>query len=245
MRNRFRKSITALAVSAGLGLTFLSAACGSVTSPQGAPGTMPAVSAPSPQLTSASTVASAATPAPATSASVALVPAGTAPVPSDTALAPSAGAAEPVVAVPTSGQVLELRGDDLGVTAVGASRDDAVAALTAVLGAAQADPADDSGCASATSEVAWPQFRVAFDAAGHLTGWASTSRDITTPSGIAVGTTVARLGQVYGDELQVSASDSETGDTYGVEGVTMVGYLSGTDGADRVVTLRNGSCTYP
>lgn len=162
---------------------------------------------------------------------------------------PSAAPVPPPAAKPTPDQTaepaLELGGDDLAVTAVGAQRDQAVAALSAVLGAPQADPATDVGCVSASTEVAWPRFRVGFDASGRLSGWASTDPDLTTPSGVGVGTTVARLQQVYGDRLQLSTSDLEDGDTYTVTGVQMLGSLTGTTPTDRVTALRNGSCTGP
>ena len=56
---------------------------------------------------------------------------------------------------------------------------------------------------------------------------------------------MARLQQVYGDRLQLSASDGEAGDTYRVQGVQVLGSLSGTGRSDRVTALRNGACTGP
>ena len=62
---------------------------------------------------------------------------------------------------------------------------------------------------------------------------------------MSVGTTVERLQQVYGDRLQLFASETESGDTYTVDGVAILGSLSGTAASDRVTALRNGSCTGP
>ena len=164
-------------------------------------------------------------------------PAASRPVPPSPSAEPSSE--------PAGGGTVELRGDDLGVTAVGAARKEAVAALTAALGTPESDPARGVDCVTAEAEVEWSRFRVGFDSSGRLSGWASTGPGLTTPSGVGVGTTVARLQQVYGDRLQLSASDSEAGDTYTVEGVDMLGSLSGTGRSDRVVALRNGSCTGP
>lgn len=185
-----------------------------------------------------------ATPSPAPSAGP--TPAATAPSapvsPSSTApVSPSSTASVPDPA----GLLVELRGDDLAVTAVGAARDEAVAALTSVLGPPTGDPASDVACVSARTEVAWSGFRIGIDASGRLSGWVSTSPDLVTPSGVGVGTTVERLAQVYGDRLELVASDTEAGDTYTVRDVQMLGSLSGTAPSDRVVALRNGDCTGP
>lgn len=166
------------------------------------------------------------------------------PQPSRTGPAPSS----PTPSAPPSagpGGALELRGDDLGVTAVGRPRAEAVAAVRAVLGAPVADPATTVGCIEAQEEVAWQHFRLGFDADDRVSGWSSTSPDLATPSGVSVGTTVARLQEVYGDRLRLYPSDTEAGNTYTVEGVDMLGQLDGTEPGDRVVALRNGSCTGP
>lgn len=195
-----------------------------------------------------------ATPNPAPAPAVPLTPPPVSPAPSPATSSsgpprPSITVTTPPGARPTSDpagrQVIQLRGDDLAVTAIGATRTEAVAALTAVLGAPQSDPAADVGCVDAHTEVAWSQFRVGFDVVGRLSGWASTNPAITTPSGIAVGSTVARLEQLYGDRLHLSPSDSEARDTYTVDGVQMLGQLSGTTPSDVVTALRNGDCTGP
>ncbi len=140
---------------------------------------------------------------------------------------------------------LQLSGDDLGVTAVGRPRAEAVAAVRAVLGAPRADPATTVDCVEAAEEVEWAQFRLAFDGAGQVSGWSSRSTELATPSGVRVGTTVARLQQVYGDRLQLFTSEGGSGGGYQVEGVDMLGQLEGTQPGDRVVSLRNGACTGP
>lgn len=141
--------------------------------------------------------------------------------------------------------ILELRGDDLAATTIGDAREGAVAAVSAVLGAPSSDPAVDVACVHALSEVAWPSFRLAFNASGLVSGWVSRSPELRTPSGVRVGTTVATLRQVYGEKLTLHPANPDNPESYTVQGVQMVGYLNGADSASEVVALANGECTGP
>ena len=144
----------------------------------------------------------------------------------------------------TAGQI-ELRGDDLAVTRIGAPREQAVQAVTAVLGAPAEDPSPVTRCVASMEEVSWPQLTLAFDEQGRLSGWLSQSPSLSTPSGVTAGTTVRQLREVYGDRLTLYPPNPDNGDTYTVEGVSMVGGLSGSADTDRVVSLTNGGCTGP
>ncbi len=53
-------------------------------------------------------------------------------------------------------------------------------------------------------EVEWSGFRLAANE-GKVSGWASTRKDLKTPSEVTVGTTVAVLNRVYGDRLLLEA----------------------------------------
>ena len=146
---------------------------------------------------------------------------------------------------PAGGGELVLGGIDLGVTQIGAAREQAVAAVTAVLGPPSEDPSSVTRCVTSMSEVAWPQFTLAFDEADRLSGWTTQSPSLRTPSGVAVGTTVARLREVYGERLRLYPPNPDHGDTYGIDDVSMVGALSGPGDTDRVQSLANGDCTGP
>ena len=146
---------------------------------------------------------------------------------------------------PPGTEPVELRGADLGATAVGAGRDEAVAAVSASLGEPTDDPALTVDCVEAVEEVVWGDFRLAFDGRDRLVGWSSRSTALTTPSGVTVGTTVARLREVYGDRLRLSPSDTEAGNTYTVEGVDMLGQLDEVGPDGRVTGLRHGACSGP
>lgn len=215
--------------------------------------------------TSPSSAPSASAPAPTAEPTSAPTPEPTPEVtsaPTPVAVSPSpAGPEQPVATAPPAGPPptrepatspppapagrIELRGDDLLVTRVGAPRAQAVAAVTAVLGPPSEDPSSTTRCVASMQEVAWPEFTLAFDEAGTLSGWTSRSASLRTPSGVTVGTTVARLREVYADRLRLHPPNPDNGDTYVVDGVAMVGALSGSGDTDRVVALSNGNCTGP
>lgn len=145
---------------------------------------------------------------------------------------------------PDPGTLLVLGGDNLGVTEVGRPRLEAVAAVSAALGVAPDDPAVAGGrCGPARLESTWAgALRLAFDPQGRLVGWLSSSRQLYTPSGVMVGTTVQRLRQVYGSALQLRPGTSDHGPTYTVKGVDMTGFLSSADDDGVVEALANGTC---
>lgn len=143
---------------------------------------------------------------------------------------------------PTGGEV-ELRGDDLGVTRVGAARDDAVAAISAVLG----EPTRPRlvACIGADEELAWGDFRLSIGADGRVNGWSSTSTTVTTPSGIRVGTRVDRLRDLLGDRLQITPANPDNPEGFRVVGVEVFGDLSGTADEEVVTRLFTGACSGP
>lgn len=137
---------------------------------------------------------------------------------------------------------LELGGDDLGVTRVGAPFREAVSAVAAVLGPPTGDPAPDSACIGAQEETSWAGFRLGRSGA-KLSGWLITSPTLATPAGVKVGTTLSALRQAYGARLQVLPAP-EPGDpaTFVVAGAALGGTLTGSATTDTVTRLHNGTC---
>lgn len=130
------------------------------------------------------------------------------------------------------------------MTEVGAPFRAAVAAITSALGPPIADPTEDTACVGADGEVDWKGFRLA-SSDGKVSGWSSERPDLTTPSGVTVGTTVATLRRVYGDRLEVFPANPDAGVTFGVQGVAVSGGLSGSSASDQVEFLFNGTCSPP
>lgn len=137
-----------------------------------------------------------------------------------------------------------LGGEDLGVTRLGAPMDEAVAAVTAVLGAPDEDPAGSVSCITADREVRWGAFRLAAQG-DRLAGWTSQAPTLSTPSGVAVGTTLGELQRVYGDRLRRIPANPDNAPGFGVEGADVLGSLSSA-GDDAVVTaLFSSFCSGP
>lgn len=154
--------------------------------------------------------------------------------------------ASPTGVATPSAQRLELRGDDLGVTRIGANKAAAISAVSRVLGDPSV-PHAVTGCPGSASEVGWARdLLLAFDGAGRLKGWAVNTSRLATPSGVRVGTTLARLHATYRARLTLLPP---TGDQptpgFVVKGVSMVGWLSGEAATDHVTELANGICTGP
>ena len=172
------------------------------------------------------------------------------PTPSASASPSPSPSASPTATVSPSasprakGRGLVLGGDDLGVTRVGAPVEQAVRAVSAVLGPPRAQRAKDSACISAEYETAWNGFRLAVND-GRVSGWVSTSRQLATPAGVTLGTRVSTLQRVYGDRLDIDASSPDTGVTFGVEGVSLRGRLSSSEASGTVESFANGACTGP
>ena len=137
---------------------------------------------------------------------------------------------------------LRLGGNDLGVTAVGAPMAEAVAAVSSVLGRPLGHPAPDSACLGAEEEASWEGFRLG-GTAGRVSGWSSTSPALSTPAGVAVGTTLERLRGAYGAALEVRPPE-EPGDppVFVVAGAALGGTLAGSKPADAVTSISNGTC---
>ncbi|CAA9347020.1 MAG: hypothetical protein AVDCRST_MAG16-2111, partial [uncultured Frankineae bacterium] len=245
-RGRALRRRRQLAAAGGAGTTLALVAAAVLALPTGERSTdsLVASAPPSPSATS-SPVPS---PPPSPTAGPTRVPQPVAPSPTDEPVAtdapPSPTPSPPGGSSSTAGQI-ELRGDDLAVTQIGAPREQAVHAVTAVLGAPAEDPSSVTRCVASMAEVSWPELTLAFDEQGRLSGWLSQSPSLSTPSGVTAGTTVAQLREVYGDRLTLHPPNPDNGDTYTVEGVSMVGGLSGSADADRVVSLANGGCTGP
>jgi len=141
--------------------------------------------------------------------------------------------------------VLQLDGDDLGVTRVGAPYADAVRALTAVLGPPVADPAPATACVGAYErEVEWAGFRLAITD-GTVSGWSSSDVRLTTPSGVGIGTTVTELREVEGERLELYDATPDSGPGFAVRGVELGGSLTGPGGDDRVTGFSNRACNPP
>ena len=151
---------------------------------------------------------------------------------------PSASPATPGASSAPATPTVALQGAGLGVTRVGVPFREAVEALSGPLGPPTGDPAGDTGCVSAASEVDWGEFRVG-ELDSVLAGWVSTGPSLTTPSGVRVGTDRPTLERVYGDRLTVLPASPDAGPVFTIEGVE----LDAEQG--RVVSLFNGVCSPP
>ncbi len=185
-------------------------------------------------------------PTPSPSAVAASVAPPVAPSPSPSASAPVGAPAVPSPSSsPTERAVLQLGGDDLGVTRVGAPDAEAVRAVSAVLGPPVADPAPTTACVGAGDrEVEWADFRLAITD-GRVSGWSSTDGRLGTPSGVTIGTTVTELREVYGDRLELYDASPDSGPGFAVRGVELGGSLTGPTGDDRVAAFFNRACSPP
>ena len=156
------------------------------------------------------------------------------------------GAAPPTASpTPAPAAALVLGGDDLGVTRVGAPDDDAVAAVSRVLGPPVADPAPATSCVGAGErEVEWRGFRLAVTD-GRVSGWLSSDRRLRTPSGLRLGSTVADLRRVLGDAVQVHEANPDSGPGFTVDGVALGGGLTGTGTDGAVTAFWSGACAPP
>lgn len=143
---------------------------------------------------------------------------------------------------PTGPAVL-LDGDELGVTKVGADQSVAVQAVTAALGAPTAQPAEDVACVASEEEVAFGDLRLAFSG-GRLAGWMNRRPDLRSSEGIAVGSTVADVLEVYGDTVALQGGTTDAGETFAADGGLSGGLTS--EAPDGTVTyLYNGVCSPP
>lgn len=155
-------------------------------------------------------------------------------------------AASPATGNPTPSRTtaegrLELRGDDLGVTRVGAPKREAVAAVSSVLGVGDTS-ATARDCIDSYSSAAWKDLVLSFDRSGRLNGWQVDTPRVATPAGVRVGTTVATLRRVYGRQVTFFPADSDNSPSYEVRGVDITGYLSSEAATGRVTSLVNGAC---
>ena len=167
-------------------------------------------------------------------------PAGGGPGPTAAPTPAPAPATAAAPAPPPAG--LRLGGNDLGVTAVGAPMAEAVAAVTGVLGRPLGDPAPDAACLGAEEEASWEGFRLG-STAGRVSGWRSTSPALSTPAGVAVGTTLERLRGAYGGALEVRPPDEPGGQpVFVVAGAALGGTLAGSKPTDAVTSISNGTC---
>lgn len=139
---------------------------------------------------------------------------------------------------------LELRGDDLGITRVGARKQEAVVAVSRALGRADTS-AGAPDCIDSSSSAAWKDLVLSFDAAGRLNGWQVNTPRLATPSGVRVGTTVATLKRVYGRQITFFPADPDNSPSYQVNGVAITGYLDSAADSGRVTALVNGACHGP
>lgn len=163
-------------------------------------------------------------------------------VPSPTEPPPPSAESSPPGAGAKGGVV--LGGQDLGVTRLGMPMDEAVRAVSAVLGEPDEDPAEAVRCIASSREVRWDKVVLAADG-DLLAGWSSRSTTVQTPSGVAVGTPVSTLEQLYGETLERIPANPDNPLTFRVKGVDVRGSLS-TAGRDAVVTsLFSSFCSGP
>jgi len=171
-------------------------------------------------------------------------PAASTTVPTPPSSSPSSSPPLSPSATAGPSSTLVLGGDELGVTRVGASFREAVAAVTTVLGPPAGDPAVDASCVGAVDETTWGSFRLGGND-GKLTGWVSKSTTVATPSGVKVGTTQADLRRAYGARLLLAAPTPDAGPLFEVEGAGLSGGLTGPAASATVSFLFNGTCTPP
>lgn len=151
----------------------------------------------------------------------------------------------PASAKPLASEIV-LFGNDLGPAKIGDPFDDAVAALTTVLG--PPDPEIDTvTCIRGDRQVTWGDFTVTSED-GKLSGWLSSSTSLATPSGIRVGTTVATLRRVYGSKLAITKPPgAESVTEFSAQGSVVAGSLDGdgTSDSDTVDALYTAACGQP
>jgi hypothetical protein len=137
-----------------------------------------------------------------------------------------------------------LGGAELGVTRLGEPFREAVAAVTAVLGEPDADPAETVACLEAETEVRWGEFFLAAQD-DRLAGWSSTSMTLQTPSGVTVGTPLDEVERVYGSSLQRFPANPDNPPTFAVAEVDVLGSLSSAGDDATVTRLFTSFCSGP
>lgn len=162
-----------------------------------------------------------------------------------TPAAPASSPAAPTSPPPqgSKGGVV-LGGEDLGVTRLGEPFRAAVAAVSAVLGEPDADPADVVSCIEAETEVRWGDLVLA-ERDDRLAGWASSSSTLQTPSGVTVGTPLPELEQVYGSSLERFPANPDNPPTFAVRDVDVIGALSSAEDDASVTRLFSSFCSGP
>ncbi len=155
--------------------------------------------------------------------------------------APAPSAAAPSQA--SAGGVV-LGGEDLGVTRLGAPFREAVAAVSAVLGQPDEDPAETVSCIQSETEVRWGGLALA-EQADRLAGWSSTSETLQTPSGVTVGTPLAELERIYGPSLNRLPANPDNPPRFAGQGVDVIGALSSAQDDATVTRLFTSFCAGP
>jgi hypothetical protein len=143
-----------------------------------------------------------------------------------------------------------LSGSNLGPTALGTPADEAVSSMRKALGAPSRDlPDPGATCPGPERMVSWGRLSLYFTG-GKLAGWGYASTpagppQLSTPSGITIGSTVATLRRVYGTQVKIHAADSPfpAGFSVPVSGGDLTGTLTGTGDSDTTTSLAYGvSC---
>ena len=173
-----------------------------------------------------------------------------APTAAATPASPAPVVPEPASAAPTAepgqgskGGVV-LGGEDLGVTRLGAPFREAVAAVSEVLGQPDEDPSQTVSCIQATTEVRWGELVLAAQD-DRLAGWSSQSQTVQTPSGVAVGTPLPEMVELYGPSLERFPADPDNPPTFAVQGVDVRGDLSSAEDDASVTRLYSSFCAGP
>jgi hypothetical protein len=185
--------------------------------------------------------------------------ASAAPEPSVPTVAPSSTSDSTPTGSPAAPTIV-LADDGLGIAALGAAADDAIAAVTAVLG----QPDEDSGwvdpltigaCAGDEARyVAWGSLYLYFsnrsafvDGDRHFFGYSYGSvgdleaipEGLATPEGIGLGTTVAFLRAAYHDVIIEAGEEGLLAPSFYVDD-TLSGRLTGTADDDLVTVIIGG-----
>jgi len=96
------------------------------------------------------------------------------------------------------GEVLQLGGSSPTIMAIGAPKAEALAAVTAAVGAGPAEAAAYEGCgAGAIDYASYANGLILLFQDGALAGWQSTKADLSSRTGIHVGSTKAELDAAY------------------------------------------------
>ncbi len=91
----------------------------------------------------------------------------------------------------------------------------------------------------------WPQLQLAEGTDGNLAGWVTRSPELASPSGVRVGTHLATLPRIFGDQLHLYPANPEGPRSFEVDGADFLGDLADGGGSATVTTLYSSFCSGP